>query len=72
MSDETTIRAVDFECREEGRTAHLLLQWRREYGARQLVGVQCDNPKLQGLDDWHCGWSCWERIGSEHRDDGES
>lgn len=71
MTEERSVEMVEFECAEEGRTAHLQLEWQEELGTRRLVGVQCDNPKLQSLDNWECGWSCWQRVEDELLDKGE-
>ncbi len=68
MSDERTIEAIEFECAEEGRTARLLVEVRHELGARTLVGIQCDNPKLSSLDNWQCHWSCWKRVAELYPD----
>ena len=50
------------QCAEEKRTATLLLEWREEGGRRTLVGVECDNPKLRGLEPYVCQWSCWHKL----------
>ena len=50
------------ECAEEKRTATLLLEWKEEGGRRTLVGVECDNPKLRGLEPYVCRWSCWHKL----------
>lgn len=50
------------QCAEEKRTATLLLEWREEGGRRTLVGVECDNPKLRGLEPYVCKWSCWHKL----------
>jgi hypothetical protein len=68
MCDERTIEAIEFECAEEGRTARLLVEVRHELGARTLVGIQCDNPKLSSLDNWDCCWSCWDRVAERFPD----
>lgn len=50
------------ECAEEHRTATLLLEWKEEGGKRTLVGVECDNPNLRGLEPYVCRWSCWHTL----------
>ena len=50
------------ECPEEGRTAELLIEWREENGQAVVHSVTCDNPKLAGLDNWDCCWSCWKKL----------
>ena len=62
MSDERKVEVIEFECAEEGRTARLLVELREELGARTVVGIQCDNPRLSSLGTWECRWSCWERV----------
>lgn len=52
------------QCAEEKRCATLLLEWREEGGKRILVGVECDNPKLRGLEPYVCRWSCWHQLES--------
>jgi hypothetical protein len=62
MSVETTTETVDFECKEDRRTAHLLLEWQPTKGERRLTGVHCDNPRLASLEQWECRWSCWRKL----------
>ena len=50
------------QCAEEKRCATLLLEWKEEGGKRTLVGVECDNPKLRGLEPYVCLWSCWDKL----------
>lgn len=51
-----------FQCVEEKRCATLLLEWREEGGKRILVGVECDNPRIRGLEPYVCRWSCWDKL----------
>ena len=62
MSEKIITESVDFECLEEKRTAHLLLEWTVTDGVRRLTGVQCDNPRFADLEPWQCSWTCWRRI----------
>lgn len=64
MSDTGRIEAIDIECAEEGRTAHLLVEWTNDGPDRRIRSIQCDNPKLARLEPWDCGWSCWKRVES--------
>lgn len=65
MGDETTTEVVEHVCAKHGRTARLVVQWKKEDGEKRLVGVECDNPKFAGLDHFECDWSCWEEIEQE-------
>ncbi len=62
MSDETTHQTVDIFCAEEQRTAHLLVELRRSEEGRQVVGIECDNPRLADHHRFECRWSCWSRV----------
>ena len=65
MSEKKTVETIELECSEEQRTARLMIEWTEEDGTRKLTGVQCDNPRLQTLDNWQCEWSCWEKVKRE-------
>jgi hypothetical protein len=54
-----------FRCPEQEMVANLLIQWRETEGKPALNGVSCDNPRLKDLDNWECGWACWQQIASE-------
>jgi hypothetical protein len=62
MSDETTFETLEYDCPEEHRRAHLLLEWQEREGRRVLKGVQCDNPRLGALDNWECRWTCVQQV----------
>ncbi|HPR62685.1 MAG TPA: hypothetical protein PK014_00555 [Thermoanaerobaculia bacterium] len=49
-------------CPEEGRSAHLLVEWKDEDGDLKLKGVCCDNPKFGSLENHSCEGSCWEVL----------
>jgi hypothetical protein len=50
-------------CPEEGCPAGLLLQWHYAGEAAPVLdGVECDHPRLKDLDNWECGWACWEKL----------
>lgn len=56
------IEIVEHECREQGRTARLLVESEEKDGRRRVTGVECDNPKLQTLEPWDCDWSCMDEV----------
>jgi hypothetical protein len=67
MHDDLITESLDLECAEEQRSAHLLVEWSIHGGARELVGIHCDNPRLASLEPWDCRWSCWARVEATHR-----
>lgn len=67
MSEQAIIETIDLECNEQGRTAHLLVEWTSSRQGRQLVAVQCDNPRFASLVPWDCGWACWSRVQEQSR-----
>jgi len=52
----------EFDCPEEKRTASLVIEWDESGGRPVLKSICCDNPKFYGLDNWDCGWSCWDEL----------
>ncbi len=62
MAKTPSYERKTIQCAEEKRCATLLLEWREEGGKRILVGVECDNPKLRGLEPYVCRWSCWHKL----------
>ena len=51
-----------FECREQKRTAGLVIEWEKSAGRAKIKSICCDNPRFYDLNNWDCKWSCWERI----------
>jgi len=64
MSHDSWFETIEHECAEEGRTAHLVVEWEERDGQKRVKGVQCDNPRLATLDNWECCWSCWSQLES--------
>ncbi len=63
MSESKITRRFEMECAEEARRASLVTEWEVGVdGSQTLVGVQCDNPRLAGLEPHDCSWSCWRRV----------
>ncbi len=67
MRDTTEIEALEIGCAEESRRARLMLEWKVVDGRRELVGIQCDNPRLAALAPHDCEWSCWEKVAATRR-----
>ena len=61
---KTTTETLEIHCDEENRRARLIVEWSTSGEERELVGVQCDNPRLASLQPWDCHWSCWKKIAS--------
>ncbi|MFC2173076.1 hypothetical protein ACFLU6_10660 [Acidobacteriota bacterium] len=62
MAKKSRWEKHQIQCQEENRLANLLIEWCEENGGEVLNSVSCDNPKLAGLDNWECKWSCWKQI----------
>jgi hypothetical protein len=67
MAQERTFETVELECAEQGRAASLLVEWTQSREGRQLVAVQCDNPRFASLVPWECGWTCWDKVAGRGR-----
>ena len=50
------------KCPEGDYEAELLVELRDEKGEEAVRSIQCNNPRLAGLDNWDCKWSCWEKL----------
>ncbi len=64
---KTVTETLEIDCAEEGRRARLLVEWSSSGEDRELVSVQCDNPKLASLEPWDCHWSCWKKVAAGRR-----
>lgn len=67
MRESTETEALEMGCVEEGRRAHLLVEWRVIEGRHELVGIHCDHPRLATLAPHDCGWSCWDKVAATRR-----
>ena len=50
------------KCPEGDYKAELLVELWQEEGDEMVKSIHCNNPRLSGLDNWDCRWSCWEKI----------
>jgi hypothetical protein len=62
MGGKTVREERSFECRDEQRTAKLLVEWQEKDGERVLKSVSCDHPRFGDIDNWDCHWTCWEAV----------
>lgn len=62
MSEERIVERHEIYCHEEKRNAKLMVEISVADGKREVVSVQCDNPRLASLKPFDCCWSCWERV----------
>ncbi len=70
MSEEETLEVVNFTCREEQRTARLMVRVQCNGDEKKVVGIECDNPKFHSLENWECSWPCWQAVQAELDKDG--
>ncbi len=67
MREVSETETLEIGCSEAGRRARLLVEWKLVGGRRELLAIQCDNPRLAGLEPRDCGWTCWEKVSATRR-----
>jgi hypothetical protein len=62
MSEKPRWETRRLTCPEGDYTAELLIEWREVGGRPTVQSVSCNNPKLRGLDNWDCRWTCLDEL----------